>query len=264
MYGRDLPFDDPSVRRLSREQRIAIAGHWKHRARSELQVGRAFAAMVPLLREHRASAVVLDRLERGAEEEVRHSEICAQLAETYLGETVVRPKIDSVPLPRFEVGDEALETALLVAGMCCVNETIATAWIAACLAAAQTPLSSTANRIHLHDEIEHARLGWAHLASEAVSDATRRALGACLPKLLEANAPGWERDDPSLPAEGVPSHGHLAVEVSRRVFVDAVADMVIPGFAHVGVDTGPARVWLAQRTGHASRQHPSGLSTARR
>jgi hypothetical protein len=248
MYGADLPFGDPSVAALSSAQRAAIAGHWKHRARSELQVGRAFAAMVPLLREHRASSAVLDRLERGAEEEERHSEICARLAETYAGESVARPKIDSVPLPRFGVGDEALEIALLVAGMCCVNETIATAWISACLATAETPLAEMANRIHLHDEIEHARVGWAHLGSDAVSDATRRALGPRLPKLLEANAPGWERDDPSLPAEGVPAHGHLAAEVSRRVFVDAVADLVLPGFAHVGVDIGPARAWLAQRT----------------
>jgi hypothetical protein len=252
MYGADLPFDDPSVAALSSAQRAAIAGHWKHRARSELQVGRAFAAMVPVLRERRASSAVIDRLERGAEEEVRHSEICAQLAETYLGEAVVRPVIDSVPLPRFDVGDEELETALLVAGMCCVNETIATAWIGACLAAAQSPLAVMANRIHLHDEIEHARLGWAHLASDAVSDATRRALGPCLPRLLEANAPGWERDDLSLPAEGVPAHGHLAADVSRGVFVAAVADLILPGFDHVGVDTGPARAWLSMRTGPAA------------
>src|SRR5262245_27082143 len=228
MYGRDLPFDDPAVALLSKEERTAIAGHWKHRARSELQVGRAFAAMIPLLRERRARAAILDHLEHGSEEEVRQSEVCAQLAEIYSDDTVVRPQIDSVPLPRFEVGDEDLEMALLVAGMCCVNETIATAWISACLAASQTPLSSMANRIHLHDEIEHARVGWAYLASDAISDATRRALPACLPRLLEANAPGWEREDPSLPAEGVPSHGHLAVAVSRRVFVDAVADLVIP------------------------------------
>lgn len=247
LYGADLPFGDPSLKALSSAQRAAIAGHWKRRMRSELMVGRAFAGMVPVLRERRAASAVLDRLERGAEEEVRHSEICAQLAETYGEHAVERPTIDSVPLPRFNVGDEDLETALLVAGMCCVNETVATAWISSCLAAAETPLAQMANRIHLHDEIEHARLGWAHLASDAVSDETRRALGPCLPKLLEANAPGWERDDPFLPAAGVPAQGHLPSEVSRRVFLDAVAELILPGFAHVGVDVEPARVWLERR-----------------
>jgi hypothetical protein len=257
MYGAELPFGDPSVAALTQAQRTAIAGHWKHRARSELQVGRAFAAMVPILRERRASSAVLDRLDSGADEEVRHSEICSRLAETYLGDTVERPRIDSVPLPRFEVGDEELETALLVAGMCCVNETIATAWISACLAAAQTPLAMMANRIHLTDEIEHARVGWAHLASDAVSDATRRALGPLLPRLIEANAPGWERDDPSLPPEGIPEQGHLPFAVSRRVFVDAVRDLVLPGFAHVGIDTAPARAWLDHRLGGVG----TGLAT---
>jgi hypothetical protein len=50
----------------------------------------------------------------------------------------------------------------------------------------------------------------------------------------------------------VPSHGHLPVAVSRRVFIDAVADLVLPGFAHVGVDTGPAHAWLTQRAVRAS------------
>jgi hypothetical protein len=113
-----------------------------------------------------------------------------------------------------------------------------------------------ANRIHLTDEIEHARVGWAHLASDAVSAATRSALALCLPKLLEANAPGWERDDPSLPPEGVPAQGHLSREASRRVFVDAVAELVLPGFAHVGIDVSPARAWLARRTAPAADAAP--------
>lgn len=247
LYGADLPFGDPSVAALTRAQRTAIAGHWEYRAKSELRVGRAFAQMVPLMRERHASSAVLDRLERGSDEEVRHSEICSQLAETYLGETVVRPVITSVTLPRFEVGDDDLEMALLVAGMCCVNETIATAWISACLATAEVPIAQMANRIHLHDEIEHARLGWAHLASDAVSDATRRALAPCLPRLIAANAPGWEGGDSSLPIEGVPSHGHLPYAVSRQIFIDAVRDLVLPGFAHVGIDIGPAKAWLDTR-----------------
>src|SRR5215203_4080122 len=108
--GVDLPFDDPAVAALSSAQRAAIAGHWGRRARAELQVGRAYAA-VP----------------------------------------VQRPQIDSVVLPRFDVGDEALECTLLVAGMCCINETVATAWISSCLSAAEAPLAVAANRFHLRD-----------------------------------------------------------------------------------------------------------------
>jgi hypothetical protein len=68
----------------------------------------------------------------------------------------------SAALPTFGCEDERLETALLVAGLCCVNETIATAWLEASLRAARTELARAANRVHLRDEIDHARLGWPH------------------------------------------------------------------------------------------------------
>ncbi len=246
-YGADLPFDDPSLAKLTTLQRAAIAAHWKRRMRSELMVGRTFEAMLPLLRERKAAPAVLDLLARGADEEVHHSEICARLAEVYGGESVERLTIDSVTLPQFDVGDDDLETTLLVAGMCCVNETVATAWISACLATAESPLAKMANRIHLTDEIEHARLGWAHLASDAVGEQTRRALGSCLPRLLEANAPSWEHVEPTMPIEGVPAQGQLPAAVSRGVYMQAIAELVIPGFAHVGVDVEPAKAWLARR-----------------
>jgi hypothetical protein len=246
-YGADLPFGDPSLAELTSLQRAAIAAHWKRRMRSELMVGRTFEAMHPLLRERNAAPAVLDLLARGADEERHHSELCARLAEVYSGESVERLTIDAVTLPRFGVGDDDLELALLVAGMCCVNETVATAWISACLAAAEAPLAKQANRIHLTDEIEHARLGWAHVASDAVGDDTRRKLGPCLPRLFEANAPSWEYVEPTMPVEGVPAQGQLPAAVSRRVYLTAIAELVIPGFEHVGVDVAPAKAWLVRR-----------------
>jgi hypothetical protein len=246
-YGAELPFDDPSLAELATIQRVAIAAHWKRRMRSELMVGLTFEAMLPILRERNAAVAVLDMLARSADEERRHSEICARLAEVYGDESVERLTMDSVTLPRFNAGDDDLETTLLVAGMCCVNETVATAWISACLAAAESPLAKMANRIHLTDEIEHARLGWAHLASDAVGDETRRQLATCLPRLFEANAPSWEHVEPAMPLEGVPAQGQLPAAVSRAVYMTAIAELVIPGFAHVGVDVEPANAWLARR-----------------
>ena len=253
-----VPFDDPSIGRLARELRVAIAAHWTRRAQSEREVGGAFATMVPVVRARGASREVVLRLVRGVEEEARHAVLCEKLAAAYAGdpsEGAADAPRDAdaprspVPLPRFGMADEDLETALLVAGMCCVNETIATAWLTAGLAVATAPIAVVANRIHLRYEIEHARLGWAHLASRAVSDETRAGLSACLPDLLEANAPGWEQDDPSLPPEGCPAHGHLSADASRDVVRDALRDLVVPGFAHVGVDPGPAETWLTRRYG---------------
>lgn len=240
-----IPFDDRAVPALSTEARRAIAEHWRRRARSELEVGRAFAAMTPLLAEHGADRVVVEMLTRSARDEERHSALCTRLAATYAGAHEDDVLIGDVPLPRFGETDEVLELALLVSGMCCINETIASAWLAACLAASTAPLAIAINRAHLEDEIDHARLGWAHLASSAVSDATRDALASRLPALLSANLPGWERADAVLPSEGIAAHGHLGASESREVVRAAVRDVVIPGFAHVGIDTRAVTSWFA-------------------
>lgn len=245
----DVPFDDASIDALDSTTRTALASHWRRRAKSERQVGRAFAQMAPLLRAHGADAEVVKRLVQGAEQEERHAGLCVRLAEVYGGAPVSMPEVGAVPLPSFGEANEELEIALLVSGMCCINETIATAWLTAGLAVATAPIAIAANRIHLRDEIEHARLGWAHLASRRVSNATRAALASRLPRMLEANAPGWELDDASLPADGIPAHGHLPARDSRAVVQAAFADLVLPGFAHVGVDPRPAESWLARRKG---------------
>lgn len=240
------PFDDASIERLDGELRAAIAEHWRRRSKSERQVGGAFEAMAQRL-QGRATPLVLERLTLAAADEVRHAALCVQLAEAYAGKSIEAPHVGAVALPHFGVGDAELEDALLVAGVCCVNETIATAWLSACLAASDNPLAIMANRLHLKEEMDHARLGWAHLASHAVTPRTRDALAACLPRLLEANAPGWERDDELLPSEGVAGQGLLSASASRQVGADALRDLVIPGFAHVGVDPAPALAWLAIR-----------------
>jgi hypothetical protein len=233
---------DPAIERLPGEVRAAIAAHWRRRTKSELQVGRAVAAMVPLLRDSGAPRVVVEMLARSSEEEERHASLCADLAHAYGGAPFAVPDVREVALPRFDVGDDALELALLVSGMCCVNETIATAWIGAALEAATAPIAIEANRAHVRDEIDHARLGWAYVAS--TSRDTRDALASCLPRLLAANIPGWERGAAGLPEEGIPAHGHLDAASLRGVVHAAVRDLVIPGFAHVGVDTTSAVAWL--------------------
>jgi hypothetical protein len=50
-----------------------------------------------------------------------------------------------------------------------------------------------------------------------------------------------------LPAEGVPPHGHLGAAASRVIVDEAVRDLVLPGFEHVGVDARAARAWYARR-----------------
>ncbi len=230
-----IPFDDSMVDALPDELRRALAAHWLRRARSEARVGLAFGQMVPRLDAVGADAVVLELLASSARDEAMHAELCHRLAERYAGESIAAPVALSAPLPVFGCDDERLEAALLVAGLCCVNETLATAWLEASLRAARTKLSRAANRVHLRDEIDHARLGWAHLASAAVDEPMRDALAECVPRLLAANLPGWFAPDSELGVNGAPDHGIIALADARSAVLEAVRAVVLPGFEHVGV-----------------------------
>ncbi|MCA9535399.1 MAG: hypothetical protein KC593_17015 [Myxococcales bacterium] len=233
----DLPDGDASVDALPDALRQAISQHWTQRVVSELQVSRTFARLGPWLRSLRADATVVDMVERAAHEEVQHAELCLHLAAVYAGE---RPPAPEVPfeMPVFGFEDERLEAAVHVVGLCCVNETIATAYLERCLALATTPLARAANRAHLREEIDHARLGWAHLASSSLTPDLRKQLAVCLPRILAANVPLWEQPDAHLPVDGVPAHGLPSHADSAETIRHAVRELVLPGFRHVGIVAG--------------------------
>jgi hypothetical protein len=245
--GPKFPWDDPSVERLSPGVRKRLGSYWEQRAYSELRVSRAFEAILRLFEQGApASRVVVALLRKSIDDEVRHAELCRLLAERYGGSRVVPPAVprSHFELPQFDGAEPPLRAALTIAALSCINETIASVWLRACFARARAPLARAANRFHLAEEIDHARLGWAHLASRHVTPAMRSAIALRLPRLLRANVPQWFREIVALPAVGVPDHGVLSRRTTRRVVLDAVDDVVLPGFAKVGIDVAPAVIAL--------------------
>jgi len=230
-----LPFDDRAAEALPDDARRQLSQHWLRRCRSEARIAAAFTKMQPLLRRVGAEQVVLELLELAADDELRHSGICLHLAMHYAGRHLEPPATGETPLPHFGCADERLEAALLIAGTCCINETLATAWLQLSVASAATPLSRAAHRAHLRDEIDHARLGWAHLASSALDDDLRDAVGDCVPRLLAANLPLWLAPDPLLPQGGVLGHGVAPAAAIERAMQRAVDQLLLPGFEHVGI-----------------------------
>lgn len=243
-----LPLGDVSVGRLDDALRARIALHWERRARSEYRVGRSFAQLLPRLVAQGGHEAVVALCRRAADEETRHAEVCLALADAYRGGPGA-VALEGEPLPDFGC-DEAFEVTLLVVGTCCINESVAIPWLTACVADARSPLTRAANRAHLREEIDHARLGWAYLAS--VSDDVKADLGPWLVPMLEANISRWEEPDPVLPGEGVAGHGLLSQHASLRAVHEALTDVVLPGFAHLGVDVSGARAWLAARAGRGA------------
>lgn len=230
----ELP-DDPSIDALEGDLRRRLASHWLHRAGSELAVGDAFAAYLPRLRGVGAADVVLTLAAKAIDDERRHADLCVRLAARYLGTGTPTIERREAPLQDFGTADEPTEVALLALGMCCINESIACEWIRTCWHIATSPLAIAANRHHLKDEIDHARLGWAHLASSAVDDALRARLRLWTPKFLAVNVAEWKKRDEHLPPEGIPEHGHLSAAENDAVIDAAVEDVVLPGLKLVGL-----------------------------
>ncbi len=227
--------EDRTIQDLADDARHAIALHWLDRAAAETGVALAFEALLPRLRDVGAAAVVIALAEKAVDDERRHGELCVRLAARYFGTHVDGPAPRDGALPNFGTGDERLEVALTALGMCCINESIAAEWIRSCWAVATAPTAVAANRFHLQDEIDHARLGWAHLASDAVDPALRTRLRAWAPRLVDVNVAQWKKPDAHLPADGIAAHGHLSRAENEAVVDAAVRDVVAPGLVHVGL-----------------------------
>jgi hypothetical protein len=241
----DLPWEDPSVDALPLAIRAGLGEYWQARARAELRVSHAFRELHDELVATGVSDVVRELAARTVDDEVRHSELCRRLAERYAGHAIEPVQVEPATLPAFASADPQLRVALHVMGLSCINETIASTWLSGCISLATAPLAHEATRFHLREEIDHARLGWAHLASKHVSAGTRAALGSWLARLLRANVPQWFRPDAGLPLEGVPDHGVPSAALTRTLVLDALRDVVLPGLTEVGIDPTSGHEWLA-------------------
>ncbi len=221
---------------LTDVERAGLVAHWKRRTVSETRIGRGFSAMAPRLRALGAPAVVARGCRDAADEEHHHAELCLAMARRYAGADIAQPHEPQFEMPNFHTGDERLELLFLVVGTCCINETLAVAYIRACMEAATDPVAHSANRAHLRDEVGHGRLGWALLGSPWIDDTLRQALSDRLPRLLSANVPLWLRTDPELGPTGVPRLGHPSTATIHRVIHNTLREAILPGFARAGLD----------------------------
>jgi hypothetical protein len=216
---------------------IWLQKHWQHRAVCELRVSSFFATLYAETLRTGAHPNVLELIARAPADELGHAKVCLDMVAHYGGEPVW-PEPCEVPLTGPNVSREDLVTLALV-GHCCINETIATAWLQSCFAMAREPAPRKAIRTLLADEIDHARIGWAHLASKELGP--RALVQRCLSALVRANWNTWTRHDPDLPSEGAPDHGVPPPAETKEIVRAAIRDLVIPGFDRLGFDTRSAK-----------------------
>ena len=228
-----LPIDDPTIAALTvAERRVAVAV-WHGRAEAELRASGSFEHVAGELEGAAAPAELIALARRAVADELRHAAICWRVACAFAGATLPAPRRLPVQIPALAGASEPLRRILHVIGMSCLNETTGSAFLEVCRDGARGPLVCTALHELLTDEIDHARLGWAFVAT--LDARTRAEVGGWIPKLIAANLAMW-RQRPHRPitdalvAQGCPRWDDVDAAV-----VAAIDDLLKPGFALVGL-----------------------------
>ena len=222
--------------------RRRIGEAWAFRTRVEREAALRFARLARAIRALDAESPVADMMERAAHDEERHVGLCAALAESY-GRPATEPAPDA-PLAPSELGPREAVLYEVVAA-CCITETESVATVTSLLAArAEQRVRDVLHEI-ARDEVTHSRMGWAHLSREAPRGVAF--LGRWIPIMLAGTVPpdffAAAGADPD--AEELLRHGLLPQAQKQEVFAETLRTVVFPGLEQFGVDSGPARAWLA-------------------
>jgi hypothetical protein len=236
--------DRAAIESLSSERQAEVAHLWQMRAASESSVRGVFTQLVADFVAINAHPEVIALARRAMDDEARHARICAELAAAYRNDAPIEATPPPVRLPDYAV-PARMRVALHAVNLCCIGETIATAFVEACIAACAWPELREIHGRHLADEIRHAQIGWAHLGTLGVEE--RAEVATWIPALLRAQVEQWEARLGELPEAGVEGHGYPPRALLIAVVHGAVRDLVLPGFEYLGVSTTAARAWLDAR-----------------
>ena len=234
---------DPVIDATPAEGRAELAGIWQNRARLELRVASTFSSIAVELLEHGATQTVYEIVTQAARDEVQHALISAELAAKYRGDALVWPDPEPNHIPTFRQSKGAMHATLYILTECCINETIACALLEPSIAQAKSRLAKAALTTILSDEIEHARVGWAHLASPWVTPEIKRELPSFLQWLHSSNHHDLLGDEAPLPREKYPTHGMLSRRQARDIVHTTLVDVILPGYRRAGIDPSETEAW---------------------
>ena len=203
--------------------------------------------MATELAEVGADPVVVRGATEASSDEARHRDLCALIAARF---GVPNAKNHTPPRERIGRSDMDPRDRLLweVVAVCCISETMNTSLLTRCQEVAKDEQIRTTIHELLTDEVRHAQLGWAHLASERA--AGRGAfLRDVLPVMLTASIePGFLEGTLTAPwAPGMYDYGELPSPELVQIYCDTVTEVVFRGLEAMGVDTSLGRAWLAER-----------------
>jgi hypothetical protein len=232
------PLVDDSVQVLAPREREAVGAIWLGRAQGELSTAGVFEHVAQAARELGATGEVLSLTERAVQDEVRHARLCHGLAELYAGRTLSQSSAPAIRAVQFGDAPPDVNRHLMLIYQSCINEGIAAAYLQENLRLVRASAAHAVIHRLLCDDLVHARIGWAHLASSVVTDPVRRHIAAALPTLLRLARAAWTSHETDLDLD-CPEHGCLG-RFRRPAIVDAaIQELVVPGFASVGIAYTP-------------------------
>ena len=241
---RALPTSDPLIEQLSAEERQRLTAIWLGRTAMERRVADAFVVVRDALTRRKAAPDLIALAHRAIDDEYRHTELSRVVASRISGREEPLPQRLELDVPRHRGASPELRDTLFITGQCVLNETTASAFLECCLTHAKGALIPSALRELLSDEIDHGRIGWAHLAT--LPQHTRDEVAQWLLPMAYLNLRIWReytpldaRTSPALTALGSPPG-----RVIDAALVGALSDLIVPGLKDLGMNTAPIRAWL--------------------
>lgn len=228
--------EDEFLRAQPEALRTEVANIWAMRASLELAVSAGYAVIIRELFETGVDRAVLQLCCDAVRDEVGHAQLCLDLAERIDGQKRPWPEPASLHVPTHDgVPAGPLRTALHLIAMSCLNETIACTRLLEALQVTESESAKRALRTILTDEVQHARAGWAHLASSHVTSEMKREIARHVPDLVAASIKSLIDENSSIPTEEFSAWGLPSVNAARAHAEKAIREIVMPGFEHMGV-----------------------------
>ncbi len=233
--ARDLPL--AGLDSLDGSQRALLLDYWRSRADAEWTTMEALSHVRDDLLALGAPTVLLELADHAINDEERHSRWCHAMAERVGQANLPRPKLRG-SRPLVFPDTTAAEARLLrpiFAG--CLSETIAVCVLQLNRDEIAPGAVREAQRVHLADEVQHSRLGWAFLAHASESgwldSASRNAIAKALPMMCTLAKELWSAgeltDDPELAALGFITRQQIDAGIKT-----AFGDVIGPAFLHHG------------------------------
>lgn len=269
----------PAFERFERDHydeplRRAAAVQWAGRARAEYGSVHQFSGLAHALACVRAPVHWHGALARLVTDEVRHAELCAEMAHACWPEGRARePAVFGFPPPKLpwpaappSDDEDAVWSwaAEAIAVACCIGETLSRPMLEAIAVVTTDPIAEACARQILRDEHLHATFGWEalhaivpRLGERARAD-LQRTVTRALAGFEASTACGIDVAEVAGRAieivRGAPNLGTLDDLQYAMIFYGTLESEVLPGFVEVGVD-GP-RAW-AERHVAAPTSQPS-------